>query len=132
MRENHDDLPEILDAYERDGFCFGVVGIGSNDEQKAFEFGVDLEGYRVLRRILQERPTKQTGIRTCRYYFVPSVRRLAEQGRIEFDIRIEDGREGRQFSFIGPQALVSNLMWFFELKGLNGTEHLKVVLPKRD
>jgi hypothetical protein len=52
MRDNHEKLPEILDAFERDGNYFGVIQIGSEDNLVAFEFGIDSSGYSALRRVL--------------------------------------------------------------------------------
>jgi hypothetical protein len=127
MRDNHEGLPEILDTVERDGNYFGVVQIGSEENLVAFEFGIDSSGYRALRRVLQTKPFETLGSGACRYYFVPSVRRLPESGHAEFEVRIEQGSDGRQFTFKGSLGLVANLMWFFELKDLASAAHLRQV-----
>lgn len=51
MRDNHQGMPEIVAAYERDGLCFGVVRIEAGGEDAAFEFGVERKGYVTLKRI---------------------------------------------------------------------------------
>lgn len=130
VRDNHEGLPEILDAFERDGGSFGVIQIESEDNLVAFEFGVDTSGYRALRRVLQTRPFESLATGACRYYFVPSVRRLPDSEAAEFDVRIEQGNNGRQFTFKGPLGLVANLQWFFELKDLSTAMHLRQVSPR--
>ena len=56
MRDNHEGLPEILDAFERDGLYYGVIQVRIGGGFHAFEIGVDPGGYRALRRVLQGRP----------------------------------------------------------------------------
>ena len=41
MRDNSRGMPELLDAYERDGNCFAVVQIIVSRESVAFEFGIE-------------------------------------------------------------------------------------------
>ena len=120
-------MPEIVDAYTRDGQYFGVVRVEIGDKSGKFEIGVASDGYRALRRVLQERPFETTTAGSYRYFFVPFVRRLQEKGLIEFAVRIEQGREGRQFEFRGPEPLVANLMWFFKLKDFESAAHLRQV-----
>jgi len=52
-------MPEIVDAFERSGHYFGVLEIRLAETSKQFEFGISLEGYRALRKILQLRPFDQ-------------------------------------------------------------------------
>jgi hypothetical protein len=126
MRDNSEGLPEILDPVERDGHYFGVAQVVLNAEPLAFEFGVDAEGFKALRKILQLRPFENNDAGAYRYFFVPSVRRLGpESDQAEFSIRVEQGREGRQFPVSGPRSLVANLMWFTELKSAEAANHLR-------
>ena len=130
MRGNHEGLPEILDAYEKDGHYFGVVQVEVEGKSIAFEIGIASTGYQALRKVFQERPFETKAASAYRYFFVPTVHRLLEPGIAEFQVRIEQGRDGRQFRFKGPQALVTNLVWFFELKDLKTAAHLRQVPPR--
>lgn len=56
MRDNHEGMPEIVAAFEKDGQYFGIVGIQVSSESRQFQFGVSANGYRALRKILQLRP----------------------------------------------------------------------------
>ena len=111
-------MPEILDAFERDGMYYGVIQVEIERDRLAFEFGVHVGGYRALRRVLQERPYHATTSGPYRYFIAPGVSRDPESKRARFWVRIEQGRTGRQFAFDGPDTLVANLMWFCELKDL--------------
>jgi hypothetical protein len=119
-------MPEILKAYERDGFFFAVVRIVVSGETAAFEFGVDLQGYKALRKVLQTRPfANMPGIQ-YQYFFTGSYgrKKLGEEPVI-FDIRIEQGRDATTKEFEGSTTLVSNLRWFESLKDLQDTSALK-------
>ncbi len=135
MRDSHDGLPEILDAYEIDGSHFGVVQVQVDGRPCAFEFGVELGSFRALRRILQERPFETIAADTYRYFFVfvPDVPIAGDQEpeKAKLHIRIEQGHRGRQFHFVGPRALFANLSWFFQLEDLKSAAHLKQVEPRK-
>jgi hypothetical protein len=61
MRDNHDGYPELLDAYERDGFYFGAVRVTVAGEVAAFEFGVEQRGCVSLKQILHTLPFDPLG-----------------------------------------------------------------------
>ena len=129
MRHNHEGMPEILSAYEKDGSYFGIVQVEIESKSIAFEFGVDVSGYRALRRVLQERPFETTAASPYRYFFVGSYGPTEETEVLKFEVRIEQGREGKQFPFKGPPALLSNLFWFQALEDLTDAAHLRRVVP---
>lgn len=58
MRDNHDGMPEIVNAFESDGHYFAVVEIEIEEVFKKFQFGVSREGYLALKRVLQLRPAQ--------------------------------------------------------------------------
>ena len=126
MRDNHLGMPEILNAYERDGFHFGVVRIVVYEETAAFEFGVDQAGYRALRKVLQKHPFSNLPGIEYRYFFTGGYgrKKLGEEP-VVFYIRIEQGIDAGKFEFEGPTTLVSNLRWFQSLKDLRDTSALK-------
>ena len=128
MRNDHQGMPEMIDASERDGKYFGVVAVVLEGDALAFEFGIDAEGYRALRKALEVRPFETSDPSPYRHFFVPGAHRFgADSDRGEFSIRVEQGRKGRQFRVTGPRSLIANLTWFAELKFANGARHLRQV-----
>jgi hypothetical protein len=76
MRDNHEGQPEILDSFQQGEQYFGLVQLKRTGEQRRFRFGVSREGYLALKRVVQLRPFDQMPGVKCRYFFVPTVRRL--------------------------------------------------------
>jgi hypothetical protein len=128
MRDNHEGLPELIGACERDGAFFAVVAVTLAGETRQFEIGLQEDAYRAVKRVLGSRPFDQLPGVPYRYFFVPSTART-ERGTAEVDFRIEQGAIGRQFSFEIPLSLAENLMWFFHLKEFGPTSHLRCVAP---
>ena len=125
-RGTHLGMPEVLKAYERDGYYFGVVRIVVSEETAAFEFGVDRAGYRALRRLLQTRPFSNMPGTEYRYFFTGSYsRQKQDEEPVTFRVRIEQGEDAKSSEFDGPTTLVSNLRWFMELKDLRDVGSLK-------
>ena len=129
MRDNHDRMPELLTAYERDGQFFGAVAVTLDSECRQFEFGLPHNHYTALRSIFQSRPFDQLPGLQYRFFIVDSVRRLGGE-RVELTIRIEQGSSARQFPFEVPQSLAANLLWFAWLQDFTGTSHLNAPQPK--
>jgi len=129
MRDNHDRLPEILEAYERDGAFFATVAVTISGDTRQFEIGLQEDAYSAVKRVLDSRPFDRLPGTAYRYFFVPKVGRT-ERGTANADFRIEQGPSGRQFSFEIPVSLAANLMWFFELKDFAPTSHLRSVAPR--
>ena len=123
MRDNHEGLPEIVDALEKDGQYFGLVQLEREGKQGRFRFGVSREGYISLRQVLQLRPfDKMPGLKS-RYFFVPAVRRL-DGNRAMMTIRVEQGRDGKQLEVEALRDVVANLMWFYKLKDWSKAAYL--------
>jgi hypothetical protein len=124
MRDNHDGYPELLDAYEREGYFFGAIRVIVAGEMAAFEFGLEKRGYISLKRILQSRPFEPRG--QYRYFFRGNFSEPETAlDVVRFSVRIEEGTNGKAFYFEGPISLVSNLLWFQSLKDLEPTATLK-------
>jgi methylase of polypeptide subunit release factors len=113
MRDNHDGCPEILDAFARGGYYFGIVRLSIPGQTATFEFGVDQKGYYALKRVLQSRPFDQLPGLPRRYFYSGSWG--VDDGLVGFRVRVEQGRLARNVGFNGPQALVDNLDWFCRL-----------------
>jgi hypothetical protein len=128
MRGTHDGMPEILNAYQRGEFYFGVVRIVVSDETAVFEFGVDYTGYIALRKVLQTRPFSNMQGIEYRYFYAGPLgygTRDKNEAPVTYDVRIEQGEDASGFEFEGPVSLVSNLIWFKGLKNLNEASQLK-------
>jgi len=125
MRDNHNGMPEILDAFQEGEHYFGLVQLERRGEQRRFRFGVSRDGYLSLKRVLQLRPFDQTPGVQRRYFFAPAVRRL-EGERVMMTVRVEQGRVGKQVETEAARDVVSNLMWFYELDDWSKAEHLAV------
>jgi hypothetical protein len=125
MRDNHEGLPEILDAFQEAEHYFGLVQLERSGEQRRFRFGVSRDGYLALKHVLQLRPFDQMPGAQSRYFFVPAVRRL-EGERVMLTVRVEQGRDGRQVESEASRDVVANLMWFYELDDWSKAEHLVV------
>jgi hypothetical protein len=126
MRDNHHGFPEIRDAYERDGYYFGVVRLETKDEIASFEFGVEYKGYLALRRILESRPFDKLPGTQYRYFYTGRYsRRVLDQEPVTIGVRIEQGNVGKVCDFDCPTSLASNLRWFTSLTDLSGSAALK-------
>lgn len=124
MRHPPGKLPEILDAYSRDGLYFAAIRLRRGDDDRVFELGISGASYRALRRVLQIRPFDQTPGVTYRYFveYAHSKRDDAE-GCIG-KVRIEQGREAKGFDVEVPEQLIANLLWFFEMDSHAPASHL--------
>jgi hypothetical protein len=127
MRDNHEGMPEIVDAFERDGQYFGVVGIALGDTSKQFQFGVSLDGYRALRKIRQLRPFDSMPGLKHRHFFALSYGKIAGSSNYKTDVRVEQGRDGKKIEAHVPKDLLANLVWFSEIKDFDEAAHLPEV-----
>ena len=116
MRDNHEGLPEIIYAYEREDHFFCSIALTIGTETKLFEFGVSQESYRAIKRLLNMRPFEQFPGANYRYFYAGG-----------WDFRIEQEKRGRQFSVKAPKPLVANLMWFSMVKDFSELAHLREI-----
>jgi hypothetical protein len=128
MRDNHEGMPELLKAYERDGQFFGAVAVTLGSECRQLEFGLAPSDYRALRRIFQSRPFEDYPGAQYRYYVAHAVSG-GSGNHVELHIRVELGRTGRQFSFEIPKSLAANLLWFAEVRDFAAATHLQELQP---
>jgi hypothetical protein len=116
-------LPEILDAYSRDGLYFAAIRLARAGDDRAFELSITASAYAALRRMFQTRPFDQMPGLLQRYFFV-QCRKRDDPERCIGTVRIEQGRNGRNFEFEMPKVLLANLLWFYEMETLEPAEHL--------
>ena len=124
MRDNHEGMPEIVDAFEKDGQYFGIVGIQVSSESKQFQFGISSNGYRALRKIFQLRPFDTMPGLKQRYFFAGSYGKIPSTSEFRTDVRVEQNREGKNVEVRVPKDLLSNLVWFATIKDFADAAHL--------
>jgi hypothetical protein len=128
MRDNHEKLPELIAAYEREGQFFGIVRVTLGADSKLLEFGIDRGGFAAFKQMLDLRPFDSMPGLPYRYFFVPSVRaKLSETDKQtrQITVRVELRRESKEIEVTAPINLIQNLMWFFQLKDFAETKALK-------
>ncbi len=127
MRDNHEGMPEIVDAFEKDGQYFGVIGIEIGGTYKRFQFGVSQAGYRAIRKVLQLHPFDSMPGLKHRYYFAQAYWKLADSSDCGMKVRVEQDRNGKEVDARVPKDLLSNLRWFAEIKDFSEAAHLPEV-----
>jgi len=131
MRDNHEGMPEILDAIETDGQYFGVVGIEISGKSRKFRFGVSESGYRALKRVLQLRPFDSLPGLEHRFYFAEAYWKLEDSSDCGMKVRVEQNKNGKQVDVRVPKDLLANLRWFAELKDFSEAAHLPEAVQSR-
>lgn len=128
VQDTSQGMPEILDAYLRDGLYFGVVQVVFEGESIAFEFGIDLDSYNTLQRVLQFRPDlPNTDAVPHRHFFTGCVQRITPGVPVCFSALVQQGQATRRFEVVGPSSLVAQLLLFMNLKTPSAAGHLKRV-----
>ena len=132
MRDNHEGMPEIVDAFKDDEQYFGVLAIEINGVSKKFRFGVSRQGYLTLKRVLQLRPFDMMPGLKHHYYFAGGSFRLVnvetlELGNCEITIRVEQDKNGKEVSMPAPKELMQNLNWAKQMKDFSEAAHLPEV-----
>ena len=125
MRDNHDKLPEILEALKENENFFCVVAMERAEQTRKFRIGISRESYLALKQLFETRPFDQMSGISYRYFFVPNVQRLND-GRVMTTVRVEQGKNGKQIEIKTPKELFANLKWFFELDDWSKADHLLV------
>ena len=132
MRDNHEGMPEIVDAFEDGGQCFGIVRVEIGGESRKFRFGISQSSYRALKRVLQLHPFDSLPGLKHRYYFAEVYWKLEDSSDCGMKVRVEQGNNGKQVDVRVPKELLANLRWFAELKDFSGAAHLPEVAHSRN
>jgi hypothetical protein len=126
MRDNHEGMPEIVDAFERDGHYFCQVRLERGGQYDKFQIGVSRAGYLAVRRAFEARPFGAMPGRASRIFFARTYRRLDDRAVMMY-VRTEQDKQGKQIEVEAPEDLVANLLWFAELKDWSVASHLRSV-----
>jgi hypothetical protein len=127
MRDNHEELPELIKAYECNGHYFGEISVTINDETCSYEIGLTLDAYHSFKRMTSLRPFDTTPGLKHRYFFVPSLGGTPGARKRVTPIRVEQGRSSKQIEVEASIDLIVNLIWFFDLKNFSKAAHLKEI-----
>ncbi len=127
MRDNHERMPEIIDAFEENGQYFGIIEVEIGGASKKFRFGVSQAGYRALKRVLQLRPFDVMAGVKQRYFFAQAYWKIEDSSDCGMQVRVEQGKSGKQVDVRVPKDLLANLRWFTELKDFSEAGHLPEV-----
>lgn len=132
MRDGHDGMPEIIDAFKENELYFGVFAVEFNGVRKKFRFGVTRSGYLTLKRVLQLRPFDMMPGLIYKYFYAGGSFRVLdtktlELGDCEIGIRVEQGNKGKTVSLESPKELMQNLNWVKQLKDFSEAAHLSEV-----
>jgi hypothetical protein len=128
MRDNHEGMPEIIDALKDGEQYFGIVGVEIGGKSRKFRFGVTQAGYRALKRALQLHPFDSLPGLSRRCYFSEAYWELKDGSDCGMKVRIEQGKDGKQFDVRVPKDLLANLRWFAGLKDFDEAAHLPEVI----
>src|SRR5260370_8835259 len=115
MRDTHEGMPEIVNAFEQDAQHFGVVGIERGGVSKQFQFGVSIDGYGALRRILQLHPFDSMPGVKHKHFFARSYGTIPGSSDYKIHVRVEQNRDGKQIEVRRPKDFLSNLVLFSEI-----------------
>lgn len=125
-------LPEIIDAYERDGLYFAAIRLSRAGDDRIFELGISAASHTALRRVFQARPFDQMPGLSRRYFFLPSHGKGDDPERCVGRVRIEQGKDGRSVEVEMPETLIANLLWFYEMETLEPAKHLHSRQPAEE
>ena len=129
MRDNHEGMPEIIDAFKDDEQYFGVFAVEINGVRKKFRFGVTRQGYLTLKKVLQLRPFDMMPGLKHQYFYAGGTFRIVDRKTLELAdceiaIRVEQGKNGGDVSLEAPKELMQNLTWAKQLKDFSEAAHL--------
>ncbi len=125
MRDNHKGMPELIEAFEKDGQYFAVVQIEIDGDFKRFQFGVLRPGYLALKRVFELRPFDMMAGLKYRYFYAQSQKH-PESGEHSMTVRVEYNRDSKQVEKIKiPRELHANLLWFDRLTSFDGALYLE-------
>ena len=124
MRDDHDQMPEIIGAFEKSGSYFGIIQLERNHESRRFQTELTHASYLALKNILALRPFSTMPGVAYRYFFAP-VWFKTLNGKRAIVVRVEQGRDSKQIDMEATQELSVTLTWFFLLKDWGEAEHLR-------
>ena len=121
MRDNHEGMIELLDAFEKDDHFFAII----KHQERKFQFGISQAGYRAFRRSLQSRPLDMMPGLKYRYFYDCSYKSGETEPHI-MEVRAEVGKDATKERVATPKDLHANLLWFRQLENLEDAAYLEL------
>ncbi|MDA0206208.1 MAG: hypothetical protein O3A53_06390 [Acidobacteria bacterium] len=112
-------MPELIDAYERQGHFYGTVQLRLNAVAPLVEFGLTPGSYRAMKKILSLRPFDAIPGLSYRFFFAGAARKDLIRIRVELD------RKSKQLEAAVPPELSANLEWLISVDDPKALSHLR-------
>lgn len=118
MRDNSDRMPELVRIVDRDGRPTGVVRISIAGESRTLELPLTPAARSGFLKILNLRPLDQMPGQPHRYFFARRAQRLKPGSDADavVAVRVEVGRDVKNFEVTVPYEFAANLMWLSDLE----------------
>jgi len=127
MRDNKDNMIELLEASKVDNVFSSLIRLKINVETLNLRFGIDSDDYGRLKRILEFRPYENTGVAQYQYYFSLSYHNDPDNSELAFiSVRVEQLKKHKQYEFSLSKKYISNLIWINNLTDKKEVEQLIV------
>jgi len=113
MRDTNKNMIELLNVSKTDNIYSSLIRHNISGEELNLRFGIDLNDFGHLKRILEFRPYENTGFAPYRYFFALSYRNDPDNNDIAFtDIRVEQLDRHKQYEFKISNKYIANILWF--------------------
>ena len=125
MRDNHDDMIELLSVENTSDLYSSVISHTINGELLRLKFGILPDDFSRLKKILEFRPYENKGVALYRYFFALSSRNDPDNKNLAFiSVRVEQSDRHKQYEFLVSKKYISNLLWFNQLTDKKDVENL--------
>jgi len=113
MRDTNENMIELLNVSNADNIYSSLIRHTISDEELNLRFGIDINDFGHLKRILEFRPYENTGVAPYQYFFALSYRNDHDNNDIAFtDIRVEQLDRHKQYEFKISKKYIANILWF--------------------
>jgi hypothetical protein len=121
MRTKHEEMIEILGAFEKDGSYFAQIAKCFGGLRKIYQFGITKAGYNTVKRISQYKPFDAKSQSNYRYFWNYGC---GTDDDFYLDIQFEQDRNVKSHPIKADRQLGANLRWFIDIKNPVEIEHL--------
>ena len=123
MRSKHEEMIEILGAFEKDGSYFSQIAKYFGGLRKIYQFGITKAGYNTVKRISQYKPFDALSQSNYRYFWSYGC---GTDDNFYLDIQFEQDRNVKSYPIKANKQFGSNLRWFIDIKNPTEIEHLRI------
>ncbi len=123
MRTQHEDMIEVLSAFENDGNFFAKIAKYFGGNKFIYQFGITKSGYNTIKRISQHKPFDTLSQSSYRYFWCYGCGNPED---FYLDIQFEQDKNIKSYPIKSDKQLGANLRWFIEAREPAEIEHLKI------